>query len=164
MSTFHAVSLRHQGRSTPEETLKLRLRVRLTRASLDRQIVAGRPYRSTAALALRSSQLVEPRTRWQLARSLRKVIDYADYRATHLVISAVVLEPAAVRGARQAILGLAERLEGSDAVNPVGVAGVQTLLTDGLSPLFNSNAEQTVTEAIWQIQDALDTAPQELYL
>jgi L-asparaginase II len=164
MSTFHAVSLRHQGQSTFENTLKLRLRVRLTRATLDRQILAGRPCGSTAPLALRSSQLVEPRTRRQIARSLRKVVDYADYRATHRVISAVVLEPAAVRGARQAILGLAERLEGQDLVSPVGVAGVQTLLTDGLSPLFNSNSEQTVTQAIWKIQDDLDSAPHELYL
>jgi hypothetical protein len=65
MSTFHAVSLRHQKRSTSEDTLKLRLRVYLARARLDRQIVAGRPCKSTAALALRSSQLVEPRTRQQ---------------------------------------------------------------------------------------------------
>jgi hypothetical protein len=136
--------------------------VHLTRATLDRQIVGGRPCKSTAALALRSSQLVEARTRRQIARSLRKVVDYADYRATHRVVSAVVVEAAVVRGARHSILGLAERLEGPGPVSPVGVAAAQTLLTDGLSPLFNRNSEQTVTQAIWNIQDALDTAPREL--
>jgi hypothetical protein len=164
MSAFHTVSLRHQRRSTSEDTLRLRLRVYLTRASLDRQIVAGRPCKSTAALALRSSQLVEPRTRRQIARSLRSVVEYADYRATHRVISAVVVEPAVVRRARHPILGLAERLEGPRPVSPAGVAGAQTLLTDGLSPLFNRNSEQTVTQAIWNIQDALDPAPGEPYL
>jgi hypothetical protein len=162
MGAFHAASLRHRGRPASEDTLELRLRVYLTRATLDRQIAAGRPYKSTAALALRSSQLVEPRTRRQLARRLRTVVDHADYRATHRVISAVVVEVAAVRRARHPILGLAERLEGTAHVSPVGVAVTQTLLTDGLSPLFNSNSEQTVTQAIWNIQDRLDPARREL--
>ena len=105
MSTSHAASLRHQRRSASEDTLRLRLRVYLARARLDRQIVAGHP-----------------------------------------------------------ILGLAERLEGPGPVSPVGVASAQTLLTDGLSPLFNRNSEQTVTQAIWKIQDALDAAPRELCL
>jgi hypothetical protein len=134
--------------------------VYLTRAALDRQIAAGRPYRSTAPLALRARQLTESRTRWQVAGSLRDVVEYADYRATHRVISSVVVEPAAVRRARHAILGLAERLEGQDPVSPVGVAGAQRMLTDGLSPLFNRNSERTVIQEIWNVQDALGTARQ----
>jgi hypothetical protein len=144
-----------------EDTVKLRLRVYLTRAALDRQIAAGRPYRSTAALALRASQLTELRTRRQIARSLRNVLEYADYRVTHRGISSVVVEPAAVRAARHAILGLAERLERPEAVSPVGVARAQQMLTDGLSPLFNRNSERTATEEIWNVQDALQPAPRQ---
>jgi hypothetical protein len=133
--------------------------VYLTRGKLDRQIAAGRPYKSTAALALRSSQLVAPSTRRELAQRLRKIVDYADYRATHAVISSVVVEPTAVRRARHAILGLAERLEGPGSVSPVGVARAQELLTDGRSPLFNRHCERSVTQAIWEVQDALEAAP-----
>jgi hypothetical protein len=69
MSTSHTVSLRHQRRSTSEDTLRLRLRVYLTRASLDRQIAAGRPYKSTAALrcALRSWSNLAPAGRSRAA-------------------------------------------------------------------------------------------------
>jgi hypothetical protein len=135
--------------------------VYLTRAALDRQIAAGRPYKSTAALSLRAQQLTESRTRLQIARSLRAIVEYADYRATHRVISSVVVEPAAVRSARHPILGLAERLEGSDPVSPVGVASAHRMLTDGLSPLFNRNSERTVTQEIWNVQDALGVTPRQ---
>jgi hypothetical protein len=157
MSTSHTISL-HQstGANSAADRLTLRLRVYATRGRLDRQIAAGGQQASTAALALRARQLAHPRTRMQAARSLRKIVDYADYRASHRGISAVVIEPTAVRRARHPILGLAERLEAPHPLNPEGVARVQVLLTDGRGPLFNHNSEQTVTQAIWQIQDALE--------
>ncbi|MGD0453244.1 MAG: hypothetical protein ABSB69_06575 [Solirubrobacteraceae bacterium] len=136
--------------------MKLRLRVYVARGALDRQIAAGRPHESTPALALRARQLTDPRTRQQIARSLRGIVDYADYRASHRVISASVVEPAAVRRARHPILGLAERLEGTVPVNPAGVARAQVLLTDGLSPLYNRNCPRTATQAIYEVQDALE--------
>jgi hypothetical protein len=149
------VRSRGVGRLSTTASPRLRLKVYVTRGALDRQIAAGRPYKSTAALALRSSQLVEPRTRRGIARRLREIVDYADYRATHRVISSVVVEPIAVRLARHSVLGLAERMEGPDPVSPVGVASAEVLLTDGLSPFFNPHCERTVTEAIWEVQDAL---------
>jgi hypothetical protein len=160
MNTFHAVPLHRDGRSTTatptEASLRLRLRVYVARGTLDRQIAAGRPYKSTAALALRARQLCDPRTRKQVARSLREIVDYADHRVSHRVISAVVVEPVAVRRARHPILGLAERLEGPGQVNPAGVARAQLMLTDGLSPLYNRNCPRTVTQAIYEVQDALE--------
>jgi hypothetical protein len=157
MSTFHAVPLRRRSRSImAEDSLKLRLRVYLTRASLDHQIATGGPYNSTAASALRARQLVEPATRRQIALGLRDIVDYADRVASRRVFSAVVIEPAAVRRARHPILGLAERLEGTARVNPAGVARAQVLITDGLSPLFNRNCPRTATQAIYEVQDALE--------
>ena len=162
MNTLNVIPLHRHGRpAAPGVSRRLRLKVYLTRGKLDRQISAGRPYKSTAALALRSSQLVAPSTRRQLAQRLRKIVDYADYRATHVAISSVVVEPAAVRRARHPILGLAERLEGQDQVSPVGIARIQELLTDGRSPLFNRHCERSVTQAIWEVQDALETAPRQ---
>jgi hypothetical protein len=118
-------------------------------------IETERRYKSTAALALRARQLVQPSTRRKIARSLREIVDYADDRALHWRFSAVVVEPVVVRRARHPILGLAERLEGPAQVNAAGVARAQVLFTDGLSPLFNRNSPRTATQAIYEVQDAL---------
>ncbi|MGA2320984.1 MAG: hypothetical protein ABSG95_09635 [Solirubrobacteraceae bacterium] len=139
--------------------MALRLRVFVTRGKLDRQIAEGRPCEATAALTLRARQLTHPRTRQQIARSLREIIDYVDRHGSRRVISSVVIAPAAVRTGRRAILGLAERLEGTAPVNPRGVVLVRALLTDGLSPLFNPYSERTVTEAVFEVQEALEGHP-----
>jgi len=157
MTAFEAVPLHHRDRSTSTDSpLALRLRVHATRGRLDRQLAAGRPCESTAALSLRARQLTHPRARQRVARDLRGIVDYVDRLGSPRVVSAVVIEPAAVRRARQPILGLAERLEGAAPVSPRGVALARALLTDGLSPLFNQYCERTVTQAIWAVEDALE--------
>ncbi len=157
MSTFHAVPLHRQGRSTPAKApLALRLRVYLRRGALDRQIAFGRGHNASPALELRARQLTDTDTRRQIARSLREMVDYADRRASQLIISAVVVDPAAVRRARHPILGLAERLERPAQVNAAGVARAQVLLTDGLSPLYDRKCPRTATQAIYEVQDALE--------
>ncbi len=130
----------------------------MTRGKLDREIADGRLCESSAQLALRSRQLVSPRERRQLARDLRGAVAYVDRMDSRPTISAVVIDRGAVRSARQAIVRLAERLEGWAPVSPRGVALVSVLLTDGLSPLFNANSEQSAIEAIWEIDDALEVS------
>jgi hypothetical protein len=159
MNALHVVPLHRRSRSVSASSgasVKLRLKVHLTRGTLDRQIASGRPYLSTPALALRAQQLAEPRTRRQVARTLRKIVEHADRRTAGPVLSAVVVEPVAVRRARHPILGLAERLESTAQVNPAGIARAEVLITDGLSPLFDRNSPRTVTEAIYEVQDALE--------
>ncbi len=158
MSVRRAVPIHpHRRPIATAASLTLRLRVYLTRGRLDRKIAGGGPYPPTAALALRARQLAKPRTRRQIARSLREIVSYADRRASRRGFSAVVVEPVAVRRARHPILGLAERLEGPAHVNPAGVARAQVLITDGASPLFNRNSPLTVTQALYEVQDALES-------
>jgi hypothetical protein len=162
MNALHAIPLHRTDRSravAANASVKLRLRVYFTRGTLDRRIASGRPYLSTPALALRAQQLARPRTRRQIARTLREIVAHADRRTAGPVLSAVVVEPAAVRRARQPVLGLAERLAGPAQVNPAGIARAQVLITDGLSPLFDRNSPRTVTEAIYEVQDALESEP-----
>jgi hypothetical protein len=140
-----------------DAALKLRLSVCFTRGKLDRLIAEGHPCAETAALNLRARQLVDLDTRRQAAASLRSIVGYADRAGSGWLVSAVVIERAAVRSGREAILGLAERLEGPAPVSPRGVAQVQTLLTDGLrSPLFNRHCRRTIVEAVWEAADLLD--------
>ncbi|MEA2198886.1 MAG: hypothetical protein QOJ25_2937 [Solirubrobacteraceae bacterium] len=135
---------------------KLRLRVWLRRPRLDRELARGRGYKTSPALALRARQLVETSTRRRAARNLRDIVNYAERAAAGRIISAVVIERAAVRAGREALLGLADRLDGTAPVSPRGVARVQILLTDGCeSPLFNPHTGYTVVDAVWQAAELL---------
>lgn len=137
----------------------LRLKVFVVRGRLDRQLAAGRSCESSAALALRARQLTDLRTRRRIARDLRGIVDYVHRHRSRAVISAVVIEPAAVRSGRRAILELARRLEGTAPVSPSGVVRAGALLTDGCSPLFNPHCERTVAQAVSEVHDALEGLP-----
>ena len=137
-------------------SVPLRLKVFLTRGRLDRQIADGRSGEATPSLALRIRQLTARRTRQQTARELRGVVEGVETRPSGPVISAVVIEPAAVRAGRLAILGLADRLDGAAPLNPRGLVLARALLTDGGSPFYNPYSERTVTEAVIGVHDALE--------
>jgi hypothetical protein len=158
--TFDGVAPLGGSRSSSERaSVALRLKVFLARAKLDRQIAGGRSCESSAALALRARQLTDSSTRWGVAHNLRETVDYVHRNKSRRVISAVVIEPAAVMTGRRAILGLARRLEGAAPVSPGGVVRARALLTDGLSPLFNPNCERTVAQAVSEVHDALEGLP-----
>ncbi len=127
----------------------------MTRPWLDREIAAGSTDGASAALELRARQLTCTRTRRQLARQLRELIEYAERVGSRPMFSAVVIDRRAVSSGRHAILGLAERLEGEEPVSPRGITLVRRILTDGLGPLFNPRSEQTVIQVVWNIEDAL---------
>ena len=161
-ANFHTFPLHRGGRSLAAGGLfVLRLRLYVARGRLDRQIAAGCPCELSPALALRARQLIDPRTRQRLARSLRGVVQYVDRAVGRpVLVSAVVIDRAAVSADRETILGLAERLEGVDPVNPRGIVLAQKLLTDGIdSPLFNRCCARTIAEAVWEIADALGADP-----
>ena len=140
----------------PVADFKLRLKVRLSRPRLDREIADRGVHELSPALALRAQQLVEPRTRRGAARNLRDIVKFVDRAGMGRISSAVVIERRAVRIGREAILGLAERLEGAAPVSPRGVARVQILLTDGRdSPFFNPHCGCTVADAIWAAAELL---------
>jgi hypothetical protein len=128
----------------------------LSRGRLDRQIAARGPCDATPALALRAQQLTQTRTVRQSAHQLRGVVDYVDRFGSRPVVTAVVINRAAVRADREAVLGLAERLENAGPVTPRGMVLVQRLLTKGRSPLYDPSATHRVEQAIWEIVDALD--------
>jgi len=157
-AAFHSFPSSHGGRlASARAGFALRVRLWLTRGRLDQRIVTGHPLDSGAATALRARQLSEPRTRQRLARSLRGIVAYADRVEGRSLFSAVVIDRAAVSADREAILGLAERLEAEDPVNPRGIVLARRLLTDGIaSPLYNWRCGRTVAAAIWEISDALD--------
>ena len=155
-SVAHVVAFTRGRPRPPGARFRLRLGVYARRGRLDRQIGSGAPWGATPALALRAEQLIDPRSRRRLAHNLRWAVEYVDRLGSRPDFSAVMLDRRAVRAGREAILGLVERLEGSDLVSPRGIVLAQSLITDGCaSPLVNANCGRTVVQAVWEIADAL---------
>jgi len=97
-------------------SLALRLRVRLTRARLDRDLAEDARRPRDPAHALRARQLASAAVRWDLARALDGTLDLAEERGP------VQARPAAdVLAARSALRALAGRLR-SD--RPAAVQGI----------------------------------------
>jgi hypothetical protein len=152
---------RAAGRPTDRRpTIALRLKVSLTRVRLDRAIADGSRYEATPALALRVEQLTAHTTRRRVASELCAIVEYADRNdSVSPRLTTVMIESAAVRPGREAILGLADRLRSKAPVSARGVVLARALLTDGRSPLFNPFCERTVVEAVFEVQDALGAVP-----
>lgn len=143
------------GRSSPPPTLVRRLRVQLHKGRLDRQLADGFGSDPIEDRELRARQLARPRTRRQLARSLRARVKDAERPAPSRITAAVPLSRRAVVRWRESLLGLAERLERPDPVNPCGVARVLVLLTDGTGPLYDPGAADRMSDTVWWIADGL---------
>jgi hypothetical protein len=135
--------------------LTLRVKVFATRAALDRQIAGAHRDERNATLELRARQLIHPRSRRRAARYLRGIVDSAERIGSRRALSAVVIDPAAVTGARRSIVALARRLEGNAPVSPRGVVLARALLTDGRGPLFNPGCGRSVDQAVAEVEDAL---------
>lgn len=153
-----------RGRSSradsPGGPVPLRFRVFLTRRSLDRQIVAGDTC-DAPALELRVRQLTNLRSQQAAARSLRRVVGHVDRLGAGPDLSAAVIDRAAVSASREAILGLADRLDRAGAVSPRGMVLARELITEGAtSPLYGTEGGRVLTKALWEISDALELSNQ----
>jgi hypothetical protein len=161
-------SLQRTGRSGPSKvpsapapTLRRRLRVQLHKARLDEQVAEGFGPDPIEDRALRASQLAGMRVRRRLARSLRARIKDAERLPAPQLSAAVPLSRRVVLSWREGLLGLAERLERPDPVNPCGVARVLLLLTDAMGPLYEPGAAERMSDAVWWIADGFALDPDE---
>jgi hypothetical protein len=85
-------------------------------------------------------------------------VQEAEPPAVGRLCSAVPLSRRSVLPWREALLGLAERLEDPAPVNPCGVARTLMLLTDGGGPLYNPRPARTMAYAVWWIADGLQAS------
>jgi hypothetical protein len=137
-------------------TLPVRGRVFLRRGALARRLAAGASPTESPELARRAEQLRSARNRRVVARGLERIIEAAEEERLHPYSSAVPLRRAAILDAREGILELAAELrETTQAVNVRGIALVERLLTDGGSPFYVQNDEETLDGAISHARAAL---------
>ncbi len=87
--------------------------------------------------------------------SVRSLIADAELPAVARMCSAVPVSRRSVLPWRHALLGVAERLERDEPVDPCGVARVMVLITDGCSPVYNPDATHSMGDAIWWVADGL---------
>jgi hypothetical protein len=144
-------TLTHQGLGSPG----LRMRVWLTRRTLDHRLAEGESILSSRALARRADQLASLRCRHSLSNGLRRVIGDAE-RPSRSLTAAVPVQRGAVLHARVGLERLAARLESDEPVALEGVARVQLLLTDGGSPLFTAHPEGELEQLLEHAELALE--------
>jgi hypothetical protein len=112
-----------------------RIAVRLSASTLDRALAAGTPPESSSSLALRSAQLVDPRTKTRLARTCEAIVLQAQQPRRGSALT-VPLDWPTVRRNTPDLLAIAARLAKPAPTSPCGVARIHLLITDGAGPLY----------------------------
>jgi hypothetical protein len=137
----------------PDATLWLRLRVRVARRRLDREIGGCLPVHASPARSLRARQLASPSTRRAIAAMLGNILDAAEERQ-HDGGSELVLEYNAVLEARDRIGDVIELLRSDAPLAPRAVAQALLLATCSDSALFSRSSGKTIGQTLADIADA----------
>jgi hypothetical protein len=130
---FPRPQVRTRSHSSQGSGFGARIRTRLHRNRLDRQLVAGVTPNPLTPLGVRAAQLHSPATRAQLANALVETVGEA-HRGTPMNIRPRP-QRAEVRAQAEAILALASRLRESTPIDIRGAAMVALLVNDTASPL-----------------------------
>jgi hypothetical protein len=104
--------------------------------SLDRQLAAGRPPRSSQALAIRAREITTPAARWELAQRWANVLDQARRRPVPRFVRAP-LQRGAVIAAAGDLREMIRVLTSGRPIDARGAAMASSLLRDGTGPLYN---------------------------
>jgi hypothetical protein len=136
-------------------SLSVRGRVFFHRGALVRRLAAGASPSDSPELARRAQQLCSPRHRRLLASGLERVIDEAQ-EGRRPYSAAVPLRRRAILSERVPLLGLAFELrDTAEEVSSHGVALIEQLLSDGGSPLYTENPDESLEGAIRRARAAL---------
>ncbi len=131
-----------------------RIRARLHRRVIDREIAAGAIIDVDPARALRARQLTSATERRCVATSLRNILEAADERHADPA-SPVRLNHADVLAARHGIVALIEELRSEQTVTARGVALARLLTVERSSPMLCEGSQRTVQHAVAEALSAL---------
>ena len=134
--------------------LSARIRVRLHRRVLDRELAAGAAVDADPARALRALQLTGETERQCVATSLRNIVEAADERHADPA-SQVRVNDAEVLAARHGIVALIDVLRTEQAVTARGVALARLLVVERHSPMLCERSRHTVQQAVAEALAAL---------
>jgi hypothetical protein len=146
----------------PRRSLAVWLSVATKRHAITEELSAGADPNSSAARALRASQLVSRRSRRQMARALRRSLDEAHRPALGRGY-VVIIRRGAVLQAEDAISAMIRRLAAPEPVTVRGMALIYQMLTDGASsPLYKAAEAGALTRRVLAVTEALDGESTEL--
>ena len=131
-----------------------RVRARVRAAALDRQLAVGASPESNVALAWRARRLSEIKQRRLLARSLTRLVASADAAAGPS--SKAPLSRSAIHGSGPELAAVVDRLDATGPVSVQGVARIQSLLTDGSGPLYQSSTPERLARELRAALEAMD--------
>jgi hypothetical protein len=131
-----------------------RIRARLHRRVIDREIAAGAAVDADPARALRALQLTGATERRCVATSLGNILEAADERHADPA-SRVRLNHADVLAARHGIVALIEVLRSEQPVTARGVALARLLTVERGSPMLCEGSQRTVQHAVSEALAAL---------
>lgn len=119
----------------------MRLRMRLRRRRLDRELLAGSEPNRDPLILGRARQLTGRSARADLAGLFQRVLDFANEPESRLR-GAIIIQRGSVRAAAPEIEHLIELLRGPQPVSPQGVLMAYRLLTDGAGPLYHDYGDE----------------------
>jgi hypothetical protein len=141
-----------RSESTTDRTLRLRVRIR--RHVLDREIAAGLDPGEDPARATRAQQLLSAHERCSVARCLTNILEAADERHADPA-SPLKLNHAEVLATRHDILALIAALRSDRVIAARGVALARLLTEADNSPLLRVRPGLSVQDAVAQAIEAL---------
>ena len=132
--SYPVPALRRAGRRWPR--IRLALVARWRAAELDRQLAAGASPMASALLAIRCQRLTSRRYRKRVAAGLTRAVRDAEEARALRFSAAIRPHRSEVIAARAVLATLDRRLRAPEPVSAQGVARLESLLTDGTSPLY----------------------------
>jgi hypothetical protein len=137
----------------------MRLRIRLKRRRLDRELLAGLGPTQDPLILWRARQLTDRSARADLAGLLERVLKISREPQSRLR-GAVSIQRGSVRAAAPDIRHLIDLLRGPQRISPQGVVMAYRLLTDGTGPLYRDYGdERRLVFAAKRIGDGLRYGP-----
>ena len=132
-----------------------RIRARVRARTLDERLLAGARPEESRLLMARTSILLDPGNRSDVARALSEMLDSAQHARMNYMRAQVVLRDFELVKARSQILDLVQVLEGDTPVSARGVILADRLIRDGGSPMFWPSND-SVPAALSDVRAALD--------
>lgn len=139
--------------------LMLRARVWRKKLELDAALAGGADPARSEELELRAKQLVDRKTRNQLATAITHLVRIADGHRAAIATPDPPFRPKQVQANRSLLVELAERLRGPRSVALPGMALTSVLLKDSRGPLTTNSDPATLERAVRATLAALNEDP-----
>jgi len=159
-TTEAARGLNQKARTSVGVPFGTRVRTRLHRHKLDKELAYGADPNVNSVRYERARELVGEQSRRRIAASLEKLLTEAD-SAPRAFSSRVPIARAAIRDSRVSLDMVVERLKAPAYISAQGVAMISLLLSDGAGPLYGNDPAHSgkLRRALEAAIDAIDHGP-----